>query len=142
MVRSRWPDGECIIADLPNDNARLLLVIDMYERNSEQLISTGRFMWRLVRHGLYVIGILTLSALVGVAGFMVIEGYDFEDALLHATHILAGLGIIELPKSYAGRLFVVLFGLYASLFFIAAFSIISAPVIHRLLHKLHLDDAD
>lgn len=113
----------------------------MYERISDQMITTERFVWRLVRHGLYIIGILTLSALVGAAGFMLLVGYGFQDALLHATHILAGLGIIQLPESYAGRLFVVLFGLYASLFFIAAFSIISAPVIHRVLHKLHLDDA-
>lgn len=126
---------------MPNGTARLLLVIDMYERISDQLISTKRFVWRLVRHGLYIISILTLSALVGAAGFMLLVGYGFQDALLHATHILAGLGIIQLPESYAGRLFVVLFGLYASLFFIAAFSIISAPVIHRVLHKLHLDDA-
>lgn len=126
---------------MPNGTARLLLVIDMYERISDQLISTERFVWRLVRHGLYIIGILTLSALVGAAGFMLLVGYGFQDALLHAAHILAGLGIIQLPESYAGRLFVVLFGLYASLFFIAAFSIISAPVIHRVLHKLHLDDA-
>ena len=122
--------------------AWLLLAIDMYERVSDQLISPRRFAWRLVRHALYVTGILTLSALVGAAGFMVLEGYGFEDAILHATHILAGLGIIQLPESYVGRLFVVLFGLYASLFFIAAFSVISAPVIHRILHKLHLDDAD
>ena len=114
----------------------------MYEKISDQLIPTERFVRRLIKHVLYVLGILALSILAGVVGFMGIEGYGFEDAVLHSAHILAGLGLIQLPDSYAGRLFAALFGLYASLFFLAAFSVISAPVIHRILHKLHLDDKE
>src|SRR5690606_12600991 len=103
---------------------------DMYEKISDQLISTERFLQRLAKHALYVLGILALSILIGAAGFMIFEGYGLEDAILHSIHILSGLGLIEIPGSYAGRLFAALFGLYASLFFLAAFSVISAPVIH------------
>lgn len=112
----------------------------MYEKVSDQLVSTERFVWRLVKHGIYVLGILVLSAMAGAVGFVSFEDYSFEDAILHSVHILAGLGLIQLPESYAGRLFAAVFGLYASLFFLAAFSVISAPVIHRILHKLHLDE--
>lgn len=115
---------------------------DMYEKISDQLISTERFLQRLAKHALYVLGILALSILIGAAGFMIFEGYGLEDAILHSIHILSGLGLIEIPGSYAGRLFAALFGLYASLFFLAAFSVISAPVIHRILHKLHLENDD
>lgn len=93
----------------------------------------------MLKHGLYVLGILTLSVLAGAVGFAALEGYNLDEAALHSAHILAGLGLIELPESAAGRMFAVLFGLYASLFFLASFSVIIAPVVHRLLHKMHLD---
>lgn len=118
----------------------MMALLDMYERISDRLISTERFLWRLAKHVLCVLGLLALSVLAGALGFTVLEGYGIEDAILHSAHILAGLGLIQLPDSYAGRLFVALFGLYASLFFLAAFSVIFAPVVHRILHRLHLDD--
>lgn len=111
----------------------------MYERTSDRLISTERFLWRVTKHALYVLGLLALSVLAGALGFVYVEGYGIEDAILHSAHVLAGLGLIQLPESYAGRLFAALFGLYASLFFLAAFSVIFAPIVHRILHKLHLD---
>mgnify|MGYP003774764747 CR=1 FL=1 len=111
----------------------------MYEKISERLISTERFILRMCKHSLYVVGLLAISVLAGALGFLALEGYTFEDAMLHSAHILAGLGLIQLPETYAGRVFVALFGLYASLFFLAAFSVIFAPVVHRIVHKLHLD---
>ena len=111
----------------------------MYEKASEPVISTNHFIWRVFKHALYVVGFLVLSVLLGALGFMLIEGLPFKDASLVAAHILAGLGLIQLPETYAGRVFVALFGLYASLFFLAAFSVIFAPVVHRIVHKLHLD---
>lgn len=71
---------------------------------------------------------------------MAIEGYPFKDSVLDAAHILAGLGIVNMPDTYTGRLFAVFLGLYSSLFFLAAFSVIAAPVVHRILHKMHIED--
>jgi hypothetical protein len=53
--------------------------------------------------------------------------------------MLSGFGLIEVPTSFSGKLFIGLYGLYASVFFLASFSIIFAPIVHRILHKLHLD---
>lgn len=112
----------------------------MYEKISEKLISTERFFVRLLKHALYIVGILVVSILAGAFGFVILDGAGLDNAVLQSAHILAGLGLIELPNSYAGRAFAVFFGLYASLFFLAAFSILIAPIIHRILHKMHLDD--
>jgi len=112
----------------------------MYERISERLVSMEHFVWRMLRHAGYVLAIFALSLLAGTAGFILIEGHPFADAIIHSAHILSGLGLVEMPATYAGRIFVALFGLYSSLVFLAAFSVLSAPIIHRILHKLHLDD--
>ena len=113
----------------------------MYEKISEEVVSFERFLMRVLKHGLYVLGILALSIIVGAAGFIAFEDYSFDDAILNSAHVLAGLGLLEVPDTYAGRIFAVLLGMYASLFFLAAFSVIFAPVVHRILHKMHLDDA-
>jgi len=111
----------------------------MYERSSERLISLERFLWRLAKHCLCVLALLAASLIAGAAGFVALEGLGPHDAILTAAHILAGIGLMEFPASYAGRLFAALFGLYANLFFLAAFSVIFAPIVQRVLHKLQLD---
>lgn len=112
----------------------------MYEKISDRLLSTEHFLLRILKHVLYVIILLAFSLLFGTLGFMVFEGYGLEEALIHALHILSGFGLLALPTSFSGRVFASLFGLYASLFFLAAFSFMFAPVLHRILHKLHLEE--
>lgn len=111
----------------------------MYEKISDRIISTEKFLLRVLKNTLYVLAVLAFSVLVGALGFIAFEGHSIEDAILHAAHILSGFGLVELPSTYTGRLFAAFFGLYASLFFLAAFSVIFAPVVHRILHKLHLE---
>ncbi|MGU3401356.1 hypothetical protein ACLBWS_16710 [Brucellaceae bacterium D45D] len=111
----------------------------MFEKISDKIISTEKFLKRLLKHALYILLFLFLSVMVGAIGFILIEEHDIKDAVLHSTHILSGLGLVQMPESYVGRIFVAIFGLYSSLFFLAAFSVIAAPIVHRILHKLHLE---
>lgn len=116
------------------------MLVTMYERISDEIVSVERFIGRVLKHAAYVVTILALSVLVGACGFMLFEGQSFEDAILHSAYILSGFGLVQVPASYPGKLFAGVFGLYASLFFLAAFSVIFAPVVHRILHRLHLED--
>ncbi|WP_173932978.1 hypothetical protein [Chelativorans sp. Marseille-P2723] len=93
----------------------------------------------MAQHTFLVAAIMFFSILIGAAGFMLFEGRALEDAVIHSAYILSGFGLVEMPDSFAGKLFAGLYGLYASLFFLAAFSIIFAPIVHRILHRLHLD---
>ncbi|MFC0282093.1 hypothetical protein ACFFJB_01875 [Camelimonas abortus] len=112
----------------------------MYERRSEPLLSAPRFAWRMTVHLLLTLVLLALSVLAGAAGFALVEGHDVENAVLSALQVLAGLGLTEAPASRGGRIFTALFALYANLFFVATAGLILAPLAHRLLHNLHLDD--
>lgn len=111
----------------------------MYEKLSEGFLSRRKFLSRMMAHAAFVLALMAVSILAGVVGLVLLEGKGFEDALLHSAYMLSGLGLLEVPNSFAGKLFVGLYGLYASLFFLAAFGIIFAPIVHRILHKLHLD---
>jgi hypothetical protein len=51
--------------------------------------------------------------------------------------LLGGMGPVDAPKTEGGKLFAGCYALYAGLVFLLSASIIAAPVLHRLLHKLH-----
>lgn len=110
-----------------------------YEKRSDKLLSRANFSLRMLRHIFLIVILLSLSVLIGTWGFMHFEGQPFEDALIHAVYLLGGGGVINHPSSSGGKLFVVLYGLYSNFFILAAFSVLAAPILHRILHKMHLE---
>ena len=47
-----------------------------------------------------------------------------------------------MPTTDAGKLFAGFFALYAGLVFIAMAALVLGPVVHRVLHRFHLDRGD
>ncbi len=111
----------------------------MYEKITDDYLPKHRFATRMLLHAALVLALMAVSIGVGVTGLVFFEGKGLEEAILHAAYMLSGFGLIEVPTSFSGKLFIGLYGLYASVFFLASFSIIFAPIVHRILHKLHLD---
>ncbi|HEX2279481.1 MAG TPA: hypothetical protein VHN13_20525 [Candidatus Tectomicrobia bacterium] len=81
-----------------------------------------------------------LSLAVGTVGYHITAGLAWLDALLNAVMILTGMGPVAPLQSPAAKLFAMAFALYAGVVFLAVTGIMLAPVAHRILHWLHLDD--
>ncbi|WP_163266398.1 hypothetical protein [Chelativorans alearense] len=109
----------------------------MYERRSEPLIPFSRFRRRVFLHVLAALCLLVGSILIGAIGFVVLERMDWDLAALHATTLVSGLGLAEIPKTPGAKLFASLFALYSGFVFVAMSGIIIAPVAHRMLHYFH-----
>jgi hypothetical protein len=112
----------------------------MYEHHRQRLLSPQAFRARLLGHGLLAGGIICGALAVGVLGYHFTERLSWLDALLNASMILGGMGPVDVVRSDVGKLFASLYALFAGLVLIGAASILLAPVLHRLLHKLHLDE--
>ncbi len=82
-----------------------------------------------------------LSLAIGVVGYHWIAGLPWLDALLNAAMILSGMGPVGELESAAGKLFATAYALFSGFLLIAVGGIVLAPVLHRLLHRLHLDDS-
>jgi hypothetical protein len=54
--------------------------------------------------------------------------------------ILSGMGPVATMQTDAGKLFAGFFALYSGIALVTVLGIIFAPVIHRFLHKFHLED--
>jgi hypothetical protein len=93
-------------------------------------------------YGAYAGALLAVSLLIGIAGFHWLAGQSDLDALLNAAMLLGGQGPIGTLRGTAGKLFAAAYALYAGIVFIGAAAVALAPVLHRLIHKLHLEEME
>jgi hypothetical protein len=111
----------------------------VYETRAQPLVARRVFVRRILGHAFVALALAGVSLAIGMAGYMCFEKLPPLDAFLEAAMLLGGMGPINAPVTAAGKLFAGLFALYAGLVFIATAALILGPVVHRLLHRFHLD---
>jgi hypothetical protein len=110
-----------------------------WERRNERLLPRRQFILRLSRWSAIAIGIIAISLAVGICGYHFLEKLPWIDALLNASMILGGMGPVDQLKTNAGKIFASLYALYSGLALISVAGLLMAPVVHRLLHKFHVE---
>lgn len=110
-----------------------------YEHHNQPLIKRSAFFRRVAVHGGTAGTIIAGSLVAGSTGYHFTEGMSWLDAFLNASMILTGMGPVSELKTSSGKLFASCFALYSGIVFLVVTSIVLAPFIHRLLHRLHLD---
>ena len=76
-----------------------------------------------------------------MAGYVAFEDLPWMDAFLNAAMLLGGMGPVDMPQTEAGKLFAGLYALYAGLVLIVVAALLISPVIHRVLHRFHWEQA-
>jgi hypothetical protein len=112
----------------------------MYEHRRQTLLSPSAFRARLLVHAAVSGGIIAVVLGIGVLGYHFTEHLPWLDALLNASMILGGMGPVDPIRTAGGKSFASLYALFSGLVLIGAASILLAPLLHRLLHRLHLDE--
>lgn len=112
----------------------------MYESKQHRPVSRAVFGRRMIRHaalaGLVVLG----SLLVGMIGYVATEHLSWTDAFLNSAMLLGGMGPVDKPVTEIGKLFAGGYALFAGLVFIFTAGVLAAPVVHRILHKIHWEE--
>ena len=111
----------------------------MYETRKQPILRRADFLRRLLGHAAAALVLILGSVAIGMAGYVHFEGLSLLDAFLDTAMLLGGMGPVHIPKTDAGKLFAGLFALYAGLVFIATAALVLGPVVHRVLHRFHLD---
>ena len=114
----------------------------MYEKRTQPLLPRRKFLVRLFYHFLAGSGVLLLSLGLGVLGYHGFEGQPWLDALLNASMILGGMGPVNLVVTPGGKIFASVYAIYSGMIFLGVAGIIIAPILHRFLHFMHLDEAE
>ena len=100
------------------------------------------FARRLLASTAVGLSLVIASLTVGMAGYHGYEGLSWLDAFLNASMILSGMGPLLQPVTTGGKLFAGLYALYSGLAVIVIAGVIFGPVIHRFLHRFHIEAED
>jgi hypothetical protein len=111
-----------------------------YERKGEPIVSREVFLRRLGRNALVALSIIGASLIAGILGYHTLEGMEWIDAFLESAMLLGGMGPIHAPMTPAGKIFAGVYALYSGILVIGTAGIILAPIFHRVLHSLHVED--
>jgi hypothetical protein len=112
----------------------------MFEHRSAPLLPRQHFLLRVLGYLALATVLVGVALGIGVLGYHHLGGLPWIDALVNASMILGGMGPVDQIASTAGKLFASFYALFSGLLFIGAASLAVAPFVHRIMHKLHLDD--
>lgn len=112
-----------------------------FDYKGEPLASTATFAGRLVANILVALVLVAVALGVGIAGYQATEGMPLIDAFLNSAMLLGGMGPVDPPlHTEAGKLFAGVYAMACGLILVLVSGIVLAPVFHRVLHALHVDD--
>jgi hypothetical protein len=112
-----------------------------FERRHEGLASPEVYHRRLITSGSVGMGLVAISLAIGMAGYGAFEDLDFVDSFLNAAMILSGMGPLHNPESTGGKIFAGFYALYSGFAVLVIAAVMFAPVLHRVLHRFHLEEA-
>ena len=110
----------------------------MFERRTEPLLPLPRFFLRLLYSFIGGLLLIAVALFMGMYGYHHFEHLSWIDAFVNAAMILGGMGPLAPIVTRAGKLFAGYYALFSGLVFISIIGLVFAPVMHRFLHKFHV----
>ncbi len=112
----------------------------MFEKTDHPLVPQHVFIKRLAWNFTLGLFMSAIALFIGMWGYHYFEGLAWDDAYVNAAMILSGMGPLDKPTTFYGKLFAGSYALFSGLFFLLIMGVIFLPVIHRLLHRFHLQE--
>ncbi len=110
-----------------------------FEHFNEAIIPRKAFVLRVVKYLLISLSLILASLLVGILGYLELEGLPLVDAFLNAAMIMGGMGPVNVLYNDSAKLFAGIYALWCGFIELVAVGIFAAPTAHRLLHHFHLE---
>src|SRR5947209_6298690 len=111
----------------------------MFEHHPKPLAPHHVYIARRLRSLAVAVCILMPSLGLGVMGYHLFGHLPWIDSLLNASMILTGMGPVDPMQTVSGKLFASCYALFSGIVFITTAGVLLAPVVHRVLHKFHLE---
>ncbi len=116
-----------------------MLGMTFFEHRSEKVISPARFASRMIYAAGLWLAVTLAGLLIGMAGYAAFENMSGVDAFLNAAMILSGMGPAQPLSTVAGKIFAGCYAILSGLIIVIASSFILAPIVHRILHRFHIE---
>lgn len=109
------------------------------EGRRQKLAPLSVFAQRVVGAVAIACGVIAVVLFIGICGYHWLGELGWIDSLLEASMILGGMGPVSPIKTDAAKIFASGYALFSGLVFIGIMGIVLTPVVHRLLHKFHVE---
>ena len=109
----------------------------MFENHTAAVLPMRAFLARLVR--CVGVGLLIAAGFLGIGtiGYRCFEGLPWIGALENATMVFSREGLLTIPDTTSGKLFVIVYAFSCRLARLAIVGVLLAPIIHRAYHKFN-----
>lgn len=109
------------------------------ENKKQKVASLPKFFERIGKYSFFAFLLVVISTGIGVLGYRDIAHLSWLDSFYMAYMILTGMGpVAEMPSDTA-KIFSSFYALYSGVAFLSITAVFFAPIIHRLLHILHVE---
>jgi hypothetical protein len=112
------------------------------EHRKEKVATIPHFMLRMGRYTLFALLLIAISVGIGIWGYCYYAGLNWIDSLYMSSMILTGMGPVSDMPNDSAKLFSSFYALYSGVAFLSVTAVFFAPIIHRLLHILQVEDQE
>ena len=114
----------------------------MFEHRHQKLAPFNVFVKRVIASFGIAIGLIGIALVIGISGYHWLAGFGWVDSFLEASMILGGMGPVNPLSADSAKIFASIYALFSGLVFIAVLGIVLSPIVHRFLHRFHIDEED
>jgi hypothetical protein len=111
----------------------------MGKKSQRPLLPRNEFFVRVAQSSLAAFVLIAVSLAIGMGGYHHFEKMPWIDAFVNAAMILSGMGPVTELHTSGGKLFAGCYALYSGLALITIAAVLLAPVVHRFLHRFHIE---
>ncbi|MBA3649164.1 MAG: hypothetical protein H0W62_11550 [Chitinophagales bacterium] len=111
----------------------------LFEHKSEPLLPLNQYYFRVIHYLFYSICLISGSLLIGISGYHFLGQLPWLDSFVNASMILGGMGPVDPIRSAPEKWFAGFYALYSGMAFLSTFAVFLAPVLHRFMHRHHLE---
>lgn len=111
-----------------------------FENHNNALLPFSEFLKRFMKFALYAFALTVFSVGIGTIGYKILGHMGWIDGFYNACMILTGMGPVAVLTDNAGKLFASFYALFSGIAFLTTVAVLFAPIVHRFLHALHINE--
>ncbi len=105
----------------------------------KELPHPKHFLNKLLKNFFLAMGLIVFSLCIGMIGYHSTMNLGWTDSLLNASMILTGMGPVDKAETDTAKIFASCYAIYSGIAFLSSIAFLFIPILHRFLHKFHLD---
>jgi len=110
-----------------------------FEHHRQEVLSLPKFILRLGRYLLFSSILIAFSLVLGIFGYHFFGKLNLLDSFHMSCMILTGMGPVAEMTTTGAKVFSSLYALYSGVAFLSITAVFFAPIVHRILHILHVE---